>query len=140
MWSLIPQPTPQYGQVVSTCLTASGRTFFEKIAAVGHAAKHEPHDVQTDSRSGWSSNVPIFMVLPRPSSEMAPMCCTSSQAVTQRAQRMQRSISSVKNGLLVSTEGAGRISLVNARTPLRMRLTSGDATLTCMPSTHGVVH
>src|SRR5438270_7801244 len=50
--SAMPQPTPQYGHVVFTRLTGSGRTFLAKMAPVGQAAKHEPHEVQIDWRSG----------------------------------------------------------------------------------------
>ncbi len=48
----MPQPTPQYGHVVSICLIGSARTFLAKIAPVGQAAKHEPHEVQIESRKG----------------------------------------------------------------------------------------
>src|SRR6188474_605009 len=71
-------------------------TSFGRRAPVGHVATHWPHEVHTDADMRASPATPTFMVSPRPSIEMAPIFCTSSQAVVHRPQRMQASRSSTK--------------------------------------------
>ena len=99
----MPQPTPQYGHVVSTRRTIGAGVSLGRSAPVGHVATHWPHEVQTDDAMGPSPNTPTFVAWPRPSIEMAPICWTSSQATVQRPQRMHASRSSTKNDFVSST-------------------------------------
>ena len=99
----MPQPTPQYGHVVSTCRAIGAGASFGRSAPVGQVATHWPHEVQIDDAMGPSPNTPTRVAWPRPTSEMAPMCWTSPQATVQRPQRMHASRSSTKNDLVSST-------------------------------------
>src|SRR5207247_532909 len=44
----MPQPTPQYGHVVSTVRAILAGASFGRSAPVGHVATHWPHEVHTD--------------------------------------------------------------------------------------------
>ena len=103
-----PQPTPQYGHTDGTSrrLSTTGCAFGER-APVGHTDTHWPHDVQIESMTGRSMNAAIRASRPVPAIAIAPMCCTSWQASTQRAQRMHALKSDRKNGLLSSTCARG---------------------------------
>ena len=95
----MPQPTPQYGHVVSTRRAMGAAASLGRSAPVGHVATHWPHEVHTDADMRASPATPTFMASPRPSIEMAPIFCTSSQAVVHRPQRMHASRSSTKKDL-----------------------------------------
>ena len=84
----MPQPTPQYGQTVET-VRPSAASRFGVSASVGQAATQEPQEVQVDSPSGSSAKAAIRAACPEPAMPIAPMCCRSVQADTQRPQRMQ---------------------------------------------------
>src|SRR2546422_4076840 len=99
----MPQPTPQYGHVVSTFRAILAGVSFGRRAPVGHVATHWPHEVQTDEDMAPSAKTPTLVAWPRPRSAMAPICWTSSQATAQRPQRMHASRSSTKNDLVAST-------------------------------------
>ena len=96
---VMPQPTPQYGHVVSTRRAMGAGTSLGRSAPVGHVATHWPHEVHTDADMRASPATPTFMACPRPSIEMAPIFCTSSQAVVHRPHRMHASRSSTKKDL-----------------------------------------
>ncbi len=95
----MPQPTPQYGHVVSTRRTIGPAP----PSAGGRRSDTWPRTGRTRCRPtptcGPSPKTPTFMACPRPSIEMAPICWTSSQAVVQRPHRMHASRSSTKNDL-----------------------------------------
>ncbi len=99
----MPQPTPQYGHVVSTLRTIRAAGSLGRRAPVGQVATHWPHEVHTDEAMAPSPKTPTRVAWPRPSSEMAPICCTSSHATVQRPHRMHASRSSTKNDLVAST-------------------------------------
>src|SRR5215470_19390373 len=99
----MPQPTPQYGQVVSTSRTVRAGLSLGRSAPVGQVATHWPHEVQMEEDMSPSLATPTLVSWPQPSIEMAPMCCTSAQAVVQRPQRMHASRSSTKKLLESST-------------------------------------
>ena len=101
--SVMPQPTPQYGHVVSTSRVIGAGVSFGLSAPVGQVATHWPQEVQTEDDIGPSPATPTRMSWPRPISEMAPISWTSSQAVVQRPQRMQASRSRTKKDLVAST-------------------------------------
>src|SRR5262249_32695517 len=101
--SATPQPTPQYGHVVSTVRAIGTGASFGRSAPGGHVATHGPHEVQTDDDIKPSPATPTRMSWPRPISETAPISWTSSHAVVQRPQRMQASRSSTKKLLEAST-------------------------------------
>ena len=164
--SSIPQPTPQYGHVVSTRWTTFAGVSFGRRAPVGHVATHWPHEVQTEDAMAPSPKTPTRVAWPRPRSEIAPICWTSSHATVQRPQRMHASRSRTKNDLVASTserwsgacEGSSRpwraaaapswakparsadgvsIESVRSRTPLRTRTASGCSVAMTMPARAG---
>ena len=109
MRALIPQPTPQYGQVVVTVRTGLDTSALGVIAPVGQDARHEPQVVQTDSTSGLSMNVPMRASVPAPSTSIAPMnWCPSWHAWAQRPHIMQESIAIWKTGFEASTTSRSR--------------------------------
>src|SRR5262245_50115882 len=99
----MPQPTPQYGQVVSTSRAIGAACSFGRSAPVGQVATHWPHEVQMDDDISPSPTTPTRISWPRPRREMAPMCCTSAQAVVHRPHRMHASRSRTKKLLESST-------------------------------------
>src|SRR6266545_3605158 len=162
----MPQPTPQYGHVVATRRTMGAGASLGRSAPVGHVATHWPHEVHTDADRRASPATPTFMACPRPSIEMAPIFCTSSQAVVHRPQRMHASRSSTKKDLDASVSkwwsavkpGPARpwravaaptwpkpfrpspsesIERVRSRTAVRTRAASGCVVLTIIPSRAG---
>ena len=56
--SVIPQPTPQYGHVVSTRLATVAGVSLGRSAPVGHVATHWPHEVQTEDARAPSPKTP----------------------------------------------------------------------------------
>jgi hypothetical protein len=93
-WNVIAQPTPQYGQTDSTGRSsARGRSGTVSglfvIAPVGQAATHSPHVTHDDSPIGSSRSKAMRVEAPLPVRPMTSLPCTSSQARTQRSQRMQ---------------------------------------------------
>ncbi len=70
---------------------------------MGQVATHWPHDVQIEDPIDPSDATPTRASWLRPIIEIAPMCCTSAQAVVQRPHRMHASRSSTKKLLESST-------------------------------------
>ena len=71
--SVMPQPTPQYGQVVSTSRAMAAGASFGLRAPVGQVATHWPQEVHTEDDMRPSPVTPTRMSWPRPTSEMAPI-------------------------------------------------------------------
>ena len=79
-----------------------------KIAPVGQAITHLPHDVQVgESPQGWFRSVMTRDVVPRPATSQVCAPSISSQARTQRVQRMQRLWSTPNRSWLRSTSQSG---------------------------------
>src|SRR5262249_52469289 len=79
-----------------------------KMAPVGQAMKHFPHDVHvTDSPHGWAMSVTTFAFAPRPETSQVWAPSNSSHARTQRVQRMQRLWSIPNRSWLASTSRRG---------------------------------
>ena len=95
---------------MEVCFTALAGSSLGSMAPVGQAATQEPQEVQMESAIGSSPYVPINASCPRPSIAIAPICCRSWHASTQRPQRMQSSISTEKKGLLESVWSRARVS------------------------------
>ena len=102
-FALIPQPTPQYGQVVVISFMGLITGNFVWIAPVGQTDKHCPHVVHVDSIRGLSINVPILDFVLFPKKSIAPMnWCPSWHAWTHLAHKIQESIDILNTGLLSS--------------------------------------
>jgi hypothetical protein len=109
-----PQPTPQYGQTLGTSRAISGSGWgFGSSAPVGQTDTHGPHDVQIESMTGWSTNAAMRASRPVPATAIAPMCCTSWHASTQRPQRMHLAGSRWITLLISTTSLKGCVSPLN---------------------------
>src|SRR5215211_9312038 len=88
---------PQYGQTVSTESSSerdrmgTSRIGLFTRAPVGHAATHSPQVTQEDSPIGSFRSKAIRAVYPFPERTITSLPWMSSQALTQRSQRMQAS-------------------------------------------------
>src|SRR5213082_1446531 len=60
-FSSMPQPTPQYGHVVSTARAILAGVSLGRSAPVGHVATHWPHEVHTDDAIDPSPKTPTFV-------------------------------------------------------------------------------
>src|ERR1700691_1688567 len=87
--ALKEQPTPQYAQVVTSLCSACPFwiTVFSMSVAVGHACTQAPHETHSESIK-LSPPAETAEAKPRPLMVSANVPCTSSQARTQREQRM----------------------------------------------------
>ena len=86
-WSDRVQPTPQYGQIVSVTVCASGaQVSASRIscsernirAPVGHTPMQLPQYTQADSGSGTSNSVEMRASKPRPATAIANVFWASS--------------------------------------------------------------
>ena len=81
---------------------------WKKMAPVGQACTHLPHDVQVDDvPQGWFRSVMTRDVVPRPATSQVCAPSISSQTRTQRVQRMQRLWSTPNRSWLTSTSHFG---------------------------------
>src|ERR1700756_630512 len=85
-WSVRLQPTPQYGQTVSTSVCSSSRqspaslrsnSLFAISAPVGQTATQLPQYTHADSGRGTSSSVEMWEPKPRPATVIANVFCQS---------------------------------------------------------------
>src|SRR3984885_5525619 len=112
--ALNEQPTPQYAQVVTTLCSGwpLAITVLSIRVAVGQACTHAPQDTHSDSRKFVGPDATLD-AKPRPWMVSAKVPCTSSQARTQREQRMHFDASKVKYGLEASFSWPRRLSPVS---------------------------
>ena len=111
------QPTPQYGQTLSTWSSSvRGRIGMLRIgllvsAPVGQAATHSPQVTHEDAPIGSFRSNAILVLYPLPLRPMTSLPWMSSQARTQRSHRMHASWLTAMTGLDRSSprpEPAGR--------------------------------
>src|SRR5690348_18325167 len=131
-WYVRAQPTPQYGQTLSTACVCDGGTSGSVSglltrAPVGHEAAHSPQETQVLAPIGWFRSKAMAVAWPLPLRPMTSLDWTSSQARMQRSQRIQAWWSTAMTGEERSFGRRAVCGLAPAgasRAPSRKRLTN----------------